>query len=295
MIYINKMSRRKIRPTQSPIVNIRVERMNLATILPSVIEIAVEAGKRILVVYASDFDVETKTDGSPLTRADMASHEHIVAQLAILDPSIPILSEESKDIEYGQRKNWRKFWLVDPLDGTKEFVKRNGEFTVNIALIEDGKPVLGVVYVPVTGVTYAAAKGVGATHIDAEGLTRQIAVTDYRGGKAIVVGSRSHAGPKLQEFVRRLEAEEGSVSNKSMGSSLKLCLVAEGKADIYPRFGPTSEWDTAAAQCVVEVAGGKVVDMQGNMLGYNKESILNPWFVVMGKDSYGWQALWTDL
>lgn len=269
--------------------------MNLEKILPSIIEIATDAGKRVLEVYHSDFDVETKADGSPLTRADMASHEHIVIQLTKLDPNIPILSEESEEIDYGQRRNWKRFWLVDPLDGTKEFVNRNGEFTVNIALIDNSGPILGVVYVPVTGVTYAAAQGLGATYMDKEGASRAISVTDYRGGEVVVVGSRSHAGPKLQKFVNRLKIKEGKVINKSMGSSLKLCLVAEGKADIYPRFGPTSEWDTAAAQCVVEVAGGRVADMQGKVLGYNKESILNPWFVVTGKEGYGWQALLDNL
>lgn len=269
--------------------------MNLERILPVVIKIAREAGEQVLDVYNGDFDVELKNDGSPLTKADMASHEHIIRELIKIDADVPILSEESTEIEYAQRRNWQRFWMVDPLDGTKEFVKRNGEFTVNIALIEHSGPVLGVVHVPVTGVTYAAAQGVGAIYMDKEGASRPIAVTDYRGGEAVVVGSRSHAGPKLQKFVQRLTEKEGRVVNKSMGSSLKLCLVAEGKADVYPRFGPTSEWDTAAAQCVVEVAGGRVTDLQGRVLGYNKESILNPWFVVTGKEGYGWQALLENL
>jgi 3'(2'), 5'-bisphosphate nucleotidase len=247
-------------------------------------DIALEAGRRILDVYEKTIGVDLKVDGSPLTQADTVSHEHIVQALAALTPSIPVLSEESADVPFEERKGWSRFWLVDPLDGTKEFIKRNGEFTVNIALIENGAPVLGVVYVPVLGVSYTACRGRGAFKQKEETPPKPIAVRAIGGTRPIVVASRSHAGPETVAFLQSL----GSHDVVSMGSSLKFCLVAEGVADVYPRLGPTMEWDTAAAQCVVECAGGTVTDTAGRVLTYNKSSLKNPWFVVSGADSAHW-------
>jgi 3'(2'), 5'-bisphosphate nucleotidase len=258
--------------------------------LDAVRDIAVEAGRAILAVYERDFVTSTKEDGSPLTEADRAAHELIVTRLRALTPDVPVLSEESAAIGYKERARWAQFWLVDPLDGTKEFIKRNGEFTVNIALIRDGEPVLGVVHVPVSGATYFACRGEGA-FLQVPGRAAQaIHVGFYAGGRARVVASRSHAGDSLRAYLDRLAAAEGEFDTVAMGSSLKLCLVAEGRADVYPRLGPTSEWDTAAAQCVVEVAGGRVTDVHGERLRYNKTSLLNPWFIVSGAGDYDWTA-----
>ena len=250
--------------------------LELSGLLAPVREIAKRAGKEILKIYDAGFDVEDKADGSPLTTADRAAHRTIVDALAALTPSIPVLSEEASDIDYSVRSHWQRYWLVDPLDGTREFVKRNGEFTVNIALIDNQQPVLGVVYVPVTGVMYFASHGGGAFKQLADDKAVPIAVRDFQGGPVRVVASRSHASPALQRFLDAV----GDVETISMGSSLKLCLVAEGAADVYPRLGLTSEWDTAAAQAVVEVAGGQVTALDGTPLSYNKPDILNPWFIV---------------
>ncbi len=253
--------------------------------------IAADAGREILRVYERDFDVEKKGDGSPLTEADRAAHRLIVARLEALSPDVPVLSEESAAIDYETRAGWKVFWLVDPLDGTREFVKRNGEFTVNIALIVGHEPVLGVVHVPVTGVSYLACRGRGAWKREQVGAALQaIHVRPVPEERLTVVASRSHAGDSLKGALERLGPHE----TVSMGSSLKLCLVAEGKADLYPRLGPTSEWDTAAAQCVVEVAGGRVTDLDNRPLRYNKESILNPSFVVAGPGERNWAQLFAD-
>ncbi|MEN8217583.1 MAG: 3'(2'),5'-bisphosphate nucleotidase CysQ [Pseudomonadota bacterium] len=255
-------------------------------LLDTVNQIAQAAGERIMDVYATDFEVEQKEDNSPLTQADMAAHETIVSGLQKMTPDWPILSEESANIPYSERANWQRYWLVDPLDGTREFVKRNGEFTVNIALIDDHKPILGVVYVPVTGVIYFAAVGAGAFKGLAGQSPTPIRVRSCPKDRLTVTGSRSHGGEYLQKFVDGLETE---VKLVSFGSSLKMCLVAEGEADVYPRFGPTSEWDTAAAQCVVEQAGGYLTDMQLQRLRYNaKESLLNPYFLVFGDANKDW-------
>jgi len=249
------------------------------------LDIAKAAGQAILAVYHQDFAVEHKDDRSPLTAADLASHRTIVQRLAQLDPATPILSEEGADIPFATRREWGRYWLIDPLDGTREFVKRNGEFTVNIALIEHGHAVLGVVHVPVTGVSYVGRVGHGAWKIDAEGRVSPIQVSAACHHPVRVAGSRSHAGDSLQRFLERL----GEHEIVSMGSSLKLCLVAEGAADVYPRLGPTSEWDTAAAQAVVEAAGGLVTDTQLRPLRYNtKESLLNPHFLVFGDRTENW-------
>lgn len=259
----------------------------LTELLHSVVTIAQLAGAKIMEVYATDdFTIQKKEDNTPLTKADMAAHNAIVAGLKALPVSYPILSEESSHIPYEARTQWQGYWLVDPLDGTREFIKRNGEFTVNIALIEAHQPVLGVVYVPVTQVLYYACQGYGAFK-QADGQTPQrIQVRDCPTDQLIVAGSRSHAGETLQTFIKRLNMP---VELVSIGSSLKSCLVAEGRADIYPRFGPTSEWDTAAAQCVVEQAGGQLTDTQLRPLRYNtKDSLLNPHFLVFGDAKKPW-------
>jgi 3'(2'), 5'-bisphosphate nucleotidase len=252
--------------------------------LDEVRAIAAEAGRRILEIYERDFNVSEKDDGSPLTEADAAAHEVIAARLAQLAPGVPVLSEESSKVDYAERAAWRRFWLVDPLDGTKEFVKRNGEFTVNIALVEGGRAVLGVVHVPVKGVTYSACAGRGAFKQEGGGAAQPIRVRTFAGGNAIVVASRSHAGRHIEGFLKNVGAHDVV----SMGSALKLCLVADGTADVYPRLGPTMEWDTAAAQCVVEAAGGRVTDLRGQPLQYNKVSLLNPWFMVTGAGGRDW-------
>lgn len=260
------------------------------TYLAEVKAIAQGASERILDIYERDFEVTNKEDGSPLTEADKAANTFITERLASLTPEIPILSEESAKVEYEERKTWPRFWLVDPLDGTKEFVKRNGEFTVNIALIDNREPVLGVVHVPVTGVSYCACRGKGAFRSDHDGPEKEIKVRDYSGGEATIVASRSHASDNLLRLFSAIEAAQGKPETISMGSSLKFCLVADGSADIYPRLGPTSEWDTGAAQAVVEAAGGKVLTLDGKPLTYNKSSILNPYFVVIGGGSFDWIA-----
>ncbi len=255
-------------------------------VLNPVNQIAKTAGERIMEIYKTDFQVKQKSDHSPLTLADMAAHEIIVTELEKLTPDLPILSEESAKIPYDKRVTWGRYWLVDPLDGTREFVKRNGEFTVNIALIDDHKPILGVVYVPVSGITYFAAQGNGAFKSLPEQSPEQIQVRTCPKDRLIVAGSRSHANESLQKFIAALNVE---VELLTIGSSLKSCLVAEGKADIYPRFGLTSEWDTAAAHCVVEEAGGYLTDTQLQPLRYNtKASLLNPHFLVFGDAQQDW-------
>ena len=257
--------------------------------LGSVRDIAQLAAGRILDVYESDFAIEHKDDRSPLTQADLASHQAICAGLQELTPEIPVLSEESKSLPYSERARWQRYWLVDPLDGTKEFIKRNGEFTVNIALIEGHATILGVVHVPVTNVCYFAARDVGSFKLEpTAGHVKQLHTRKADPGHFVVCGSRSHGSEAVQDFVRNLP---GKVEFISQGSSLKLCLVAEGHADIYPRFGLTSEWDTAAAQCVVEQAGGIVVDLNFAAITYNaKENILNPFFLVIADREFAWRA-----
>ncbi len=259
--------------------------MNPCNYLDDVRALAKQAGEKILAIYNTEFSVAEKDDKSPLTAADMASHRAIVAGLEALTPRIPVLSEESAKIPYAERAGWETYWLIDPLDGTKEFIKRNGEFTVNIALIHAGVPVLGVVHVPVSGVTYAACEGRGARKEEPGAGERDIQVRKLGAGPVAVVGSRSHQGDSLKAFLARL----GEHELVSMGSSLKICLVAEGAADVYPRLGPTSEWDTAAAHCVVNQAGGELTDLEMRPLRYNtKDSLLNPFFFVYGDASRDW-------
>lgn len=254
-------------------------------LLPHVIELAGRAGDAILEVYEDAYEVEQKADKTPLTSADIASHDIIDRGLAELRPDLPILSEESAEIPYSERAAWRMYWLVDPLDGTREFIKRNGEFTVNIALIDDGAPVLGVVYAPVLGLFYHAARGTGAWKQHRGDEAQAIHVQPLAGAHVRVAGSRSHANERLAAYLERL----GDYELRPMGSSLKSCLVAEGEADLYPRLGPTSEWDTAAAQAVVEAAGGHVTDTGMRPLRYNQqESLLNPDFFVFGDASRDW-------
>ena len=255
---------------------------DLKSLVPAVADIARLAGEAILTVYNDEFDVARKADDSPVTEADLASHDVIVRELGKLTPDIPVLSEEDADIPFAERSSWQQYWLVDPLDGTKEFVSRNGEFTVNVALISNHQSVLGVVQVPVTGNCYCGFVGHGATLQEGGSAPRDIRVRVPHADPIVVVGSRSHANPKLEQHLQPL----GNYELVSMGSSLKCCLVAEGKADFYPRLGPTFEWDTAAAHAVVAAAGGQLTHLDGSPFLYNaKESLLNPEFLVTGDPS----------
>ncbi len=259
--------------------------MDLSPLCQQVITIAKQASEKILAVYNTEFDVTSKEDNTPLTEADMAAHHVISEGLHQLTPEIPILSEESVDIPFTVRKQWNRYWLVDPLDGTREFVKRNGEFTVNIALIDNHRAILGVIHTPVSGVLYYASNQDGAFKQMPGKEPVAIRTRNKQASPTLVAGSRSHRGSSLKEFLEKL----GEHEIVSMGSSLKSCLVAEGSVDIYPRLGPTSEWDTAAAQCIVENAGGKLLDLSMQPLLYNKKnSLLNPHFIVIGDPSYDW-------
>jgi len=259
-----------------------------ARLLPALREAVAEAGERILEVYRRDFQVQDKADGTPLTEADRAAHEWLLKRLSRLTPDWPVLSEESEAVPHAVRRHWDRYWLVDPLDGTREFIQRNGEFTVNVALVAAGRPVLGVVGAPVLDRVYAGLLGQGAWRAEGEAPPEPIRVRSYRGGPPVVVASRSHRGPALEGYLARLGEALGGYRTRACGSSLKFCLVAEGEADVYPRLGPTSEWDTAAAQCVVEAAGGRVVDFHGRPLAYNKPNLLNPWFVASGAGAMDW-------
>ncbi len=277
--------------------------MGYAPYILKAIQASVEAGHAILDVYHSDFSVEYKTDTSPLTLADRQSHELIVNHLS--EFNIPILSEEGRDTPYQVRKTWDQLWVVDPLDGTKEFVKRNGEFTVNIALIENNMPVLGVIFIPDKETLYFAANGAGAYKLEKK-LPSEVIDPDISNNEKdallarivdqaeqlplsrsalplyTIVGSRSHQTPELQAYVEEKRREFGKVDFIAAGSSLKFCVVAEGRANIYPRLGPTMEWDTAAGQAIVENAGAKVVRFDNQQpLTYNKEDLYNPWFIVL--------------
>jgi 3'(2'), 5'-bisphosphate nucleotidase len=270
--------------------------------LHTLINASLEAGRSILDIYASDFNVSYKDDHSPLTLADRRSNDIITSCLSAPPFNrFPILSEEGRDIPFKERENWEYFWLVDPLDGTKEFVRRNGEFTVNIALIKRNRPVAGVIYIPVKDIFYFAAEGSGAYRLaDSEIVNHELTLEDLlnesdrlplpytqspeAGNKSPVkiIASRSHLSPETEDFICKTKDRHGEVEIISSGSSLKFCLIAEGAADIYPRFGPTMEWDTAAGQCIVEEAGGKVLHSESmEPLKYNKEDLLNPWFLVV--------------
>ncbi|MBW2409590.1 MAG: 3'(2'),5'-bisphosphate nucleotidase CysQ [Deltaproteobacteria bacterium] len=276
--------------------------MNNNVYLSKAIETSILAGQAILEVYHSDFSVEYKTDSSPLTLADRRSHEVIVKHLSEFD--IPILSEEGKNIPYAERKSWDRLWIVDPLDGTKEFVKRNGEFTVNIALVENHKPVLGVIFVPDKKALFFAADGAGAykleknwgpepfeSHPDQEmpedrlneliEMAERLPANQPSLSLYTIVGSRSHQTPELKAYVEEKRQELGEIEFIAAGSSQKFCVVAEGRANVYPRLGPTMEWDTAAGQAIAENAGATVVRHDnGEPLTYNKEDLYNPYFIV---------------
>ncbi|HEX7342010.1 MAG TPA: 3'(2'),5'-bisphosphate nucleotidase CysQ [Rhodanobacteraceae bacterium] len=257
--------------------------------LEAVCELARRAAAAILEVYArDDFDVRQKGDQSPLTAADLASHRIIVDGLRALTSDIPVLSEESAGIDWATRRAWPRYWLVDPLDGTREFIKRNGEFTVNIALIDHHRSAMGVVQVPVTGDLYAASVNDGAFVCRGGMPTREALQVRCAATPLVIAGSRSHGN----ERQRALLANLGDYTTVAMGSSLKFCLIASGAADLYLRAGPTSEWDTAAAQCVLEQAGGAVMRLDGVPLAYNtKESLLNPEFLAVGDVTCDWPAL----
>ena len=275
---------------------IQYDKLILTTIL-----VAKRAGEAILEVYDSDFAVEQKDDKSPLTLADKRSHEIIEKVLeqtvTVNNSTVPILSEEGKEIPYDERIKWEYFWLVDPLDGTKEFIKRNGEFTVNIALIHKHKPVLGIIYIPVKDVFYFASINFGTYKLKSSSIltddlsieelidkSQRLPLNSNDKTTLTVIGSRSHTSEEFTEFVKQLNQKHENVEFISSGSSLKLCLVAEGKADVYPRFGPTMEWDTAAGQAIVEQAKGTVMETETNKpLNYNKNNLLNPFFIVSGQ------------
>ena len=238
--------------------------------------IAREAGKAIMEVYDTDFEVERKDDRSPITLADKRSHNLIVDSLRRRYPDIPVLSEEGKEVPFKIRRNWDRFWLVDPLDGTKEFVKRNGEFTVNIALVEDGMPVVGIIHIPVTGRLFVADVRKGCWEITGSGRRRLKVAQVSTNGPVRVVRSRSHPARGLHDFLSLIP----SYRIINQGSALKFCAVAGGEADFYPRFGPTWEWDTAAGQAIVTAAGGIMLCMSGKPFVYNKENLLNGPFIV---------------
>lgn len=259
---------------------------SLTLLTEEISDLARRTGQRILSVYDSAYEVWQKTDHSPVTSADMLAHHTIVEGLRRLTPDIPILSEESANIPYAKRKRWEQYWLVDPLDGTREFIRHTDEFTVNIALIEDQQPVLGVIYVPVTGTLYYAHVDGGAYKQLPGQLPKPINVRLCADNCVVVAGSRSRNTEKIQSFIHLLATQ---VRLLGIGSSLKSCLVAEGQADIYPCFGPTSEWDTAAAQCILEQAGGYLTDTHLRPLRYNtKASLLNPYFAAFGDEAKKW-------
>ncbi|MFI5218023.1 MAG: 3'(2'),5'-bisphosphate nucleotidase CysQ [Bacteroidia bacterium] len=263
--------------------------------LETAVKAALAAGNEILSVYNNDAEVELKSDNSPLTIADKLAHKKIVEVLA--ETLLPVLSEEGKNILYQERKNWNQFWLVDPLDGTKEFIKRNGEFTVNIALIENENPVMGVVYAPVLNILYYAAENLGSykCSIDEKFLSKlftseffetltqhsqKLPIENYK-NEFTVVASRSHLTSETQSFINDLKLKHGDIKFISSGSSLKICLVAEGTADVYPRLAPTMEWDTAAGHAIAVYSGKSVNCYKNNeSIKYNKENLLNEWFVV---------------
>lgn len=246
-------------------------------LLDTAIKAALKGGEEILKVYNGKIEVETKSDNSPLTLADKNAHLAIMEFLE--GTGIPVLSEEGREIPFEERKDWKRLWIVDPLDGTKEFIKRNGEFTVNIALIENGTPIMGVIYVPVTEVLYYGSKEEGSFKQVKESKTK-LPIKKEK-SNYVAVGSRSHMSPETESFFNDLKAEHGEIEVVSMGSSLKICLVAEGVADVYPRFAPTMEWDTAAGHAIAKYAGKSFLDQStGEEMKYNREDLLNKWFKV---------------
>lgn len=259
----------------------------ISQLLQTAIQASIDAGKKILEIYETDFEVDYKEDESPLTQADKASNKVIMEYLNQID--IPIISEENKQLPHAERKNWEQFWMVDPLDGTKEFIKKNGEFTVNIALIEEGVPVIGVIYVPVKKeLFYGSREGAFKLNgiedfADVENAEKNTLQPKTEGSDILVVASRSHLTLETESFINAIKNADGvdTVEMVSAGSSLKICMVAEGKADVYPRYAPTMEWDVAAGHGICKAAGVKVLQAgKQEELLYNKENLLNPWFVV---------------
>jgi 3'(2'), 5'-bisphosphate nucleotidase len=264
---------------------------DLKSNLFTAVQAALAGGAAIMHVYNNEeTKVVLKDDKSPLTQADQASNAAIMRFLEQTD--VPVLSEEGKAITYEERKHWSELWIVDPLDGTKEFIKRNGEFTVNVALVHNGAPVLGVIYVPVTGEMYLAAEGIGAYKTNCawtsnlsvsldELLAKANKLPESKTSSYTIVGSRSHMTPETEAYIQQVENEHGEVQIISKGSSLKICMVAEGRADVYPRFAPTMEWDTAAGHAIAKYAGFEMKHHNSDVpLSYNKEDLLNPWFIV---------------
>lgn len=247
--------------------------------------LARDAGRRILEIYHNTYEVREKADRTPVTDADLAAHHALCAGLDVLTPRWPVISEEAPTASLQERRTWPQYWLLDPLDGTREFIRGSGEFTVNVALMRAGVPVLGVIHVPVSDATYFAAQGHGAFHQHGDSLARPIRSRPSWHDSPVIAVSRSRRGPRLHRFLNNLGPHQTIVS----GSSLKSCLVAEGRADLYPCFGPTSEWDTAAAQCIVEQAGGRMTDLTMQPLQYNRRaSLLNPPFFASGAADYDW-------
>lgn len=257
---------------------------NIKELVLDVNNIAQGAGNVIKKYFNSNFEVNYKQDKSPVTTADLAAHNYIAESLQKLTPELPLLSEESRQLEFAQRGDWNTYWLVDPLDGTREFIKNKPDFTVNIALIHMNVPVLGVIYLPIGDQLYFATEGSGSFKQHDNQAPAAISVSQLSDSLRIC-GSSAHPGKSMQKFLHDI----GEHELISRGSSIKSCLVAEGRADIYPRFGPTWEWDTAAAQCIVEQAGGKLVDFDLNTLQYNKDSLLNPSFIAVGISNINWQ------
>ncbi len=261
--------------------------LDIETLCRQCVQIARDAGDRILAIYNTEFEVNEKQDKSPLTSADLAAHNFIVAQLRKLTPDIPVLSEESANISFAQRTLWHTYWLVDPLDGTREFVKRNGEFTVNIALIHEHKSILGAIHIPVLQTDYFAWQGGGSYKIENGEPAERILVRKLpeKNTRLNVATSRSHNSGETERYLKKM----GDINIISAGSSLKFCLLAEGKVDLYPRLGYTAEWDTAAAHCIVEQAGGYITRTDMTPLRYNtKDSLRNPFFFAFADDSRNW-------
>ena len=260
-----------------------------AQLIEELIQLTEAAGEAIMEIYRSDFEVDFKEDTSPLTQADLAAHRIIAEGLAKLTPDIPVLSEESDAPDFEIRSAWQRYWLVDPLDGTKEFVNRNGEFTVNIALIEGDRPVFGVVGVPAQSITFVGDEVTGAFVRDAQGTRPLNGRKMDPSSEVVVVASRSHGSDRLEAYIQALGEQYSNVTRSPVGSSLKLCILAEGRADLYPRLGPTSEWDIAAAHAVLNAAGGALWSTDGSPLTYNsKESLLNPEFFAVSDGDYPW-------
>ena len=245
-------------------------------LINSVKSIGVEAGSAIMDVYHTDYDIQIKADNSPVTEADKKANKIISNKLNQLTPDIPILSEEGRNIPFSERSNWKYYWLIDPLDGTKDFIKKNDEFTVNIALIQNGKPTFGVVYAPALDILYWGEVGAGAYKISGESIKVKINVLDELNNPVLVAGSRSHPSERMNAFMGQFKESE----LRPMGSSLKVCLVADGSVHLYPRFGPTMEWDTGAAHAILKASGGEaIIHGTNEPLRYNKENLLNPEFI----------------